>query len=61
MVQRPGALLAHVSPALMEHVNPYGTYEFPVEAEYARQGFRPLRQAAQEGERANSGMDQISL
>ncbi|SDG69828.1 Transposase and inactivated derivatives, TnpA family [Lentzea fradiae] len=36
-------LLAHVSPALMEHVNPYGTYEFPVEAEYARQGFRPLR------------------
>jgi TnpA family transposase len=37
-------LLAHVSPALMEHVNPYGTYEFPVEAEYARQGFRPLRQ-----------------
>ncbi len=36
-------LLAHVSPALMEHVNPYGTYEFPVEAEYARTGFRPLR------------------
>jgi hypothetical protein len=39
-------LLAHVSPALMEHVNPYGTYEFPVEAEYARQGFRPLREIA---------------
>ncbi|GAA2688754.1 MULTISPECIES: transposase [Actinosynnema] len=37
--------LAHVSPALMEDVNPYGTYEFPVEAEYARQGFRPLREA----------------
>jgi hypothetical protein len=36
-------LLAHVSPALMEHVNPYGTYEFPVEAEYARTGYRPLR------------------
>lgn len=32
----------HVSPALIEHVNPYGTYEFPVEAEYARQGFPPL-------------------
>jgi hypothetical protein len=39
-------LLAHVSPALMEHVNPYGTYEFPVEAEYARTGFRPLRAPA---------------
>nr|WP_040927639.1 Tn3 family transposase [Saccharomonospora azurea] len=36
-------LLAHISPALMEHVNPYGTYEFPVEAEYTRTGFRPLR------------------
>ncbi|WP_231648189.1 transposase [Saccharothrix sp. NRRL B-16348] len=36
-------LLAHISPALMEHVNPYGTYEFPVEQEYARQGYRPLR------------------
>lgn len=38
------SLLAHVSPALMEHVNPYGTYEFPVEAEYARTGYRPLRE-----------------
>ncbi|MGW3470058.1 Tn3 family transposase [Saccharopolyspora sp. NPDC000995] len=37
-------LLAHVSPVLMEHVNPYGTYEFPVEHEYARIGYRPLRQ-----------------
>ncbi|OLT40035.1 hypothetical protein BJF85_06850 [Saccharomonospora sp. CUA-673] len=36
-------LLAHISPALMEHINPYGTYEFPVEAEYARTGYRPLR------------------
>jgi hypothetical protein len=26
-----------------QHVNPYGTYEFPVEAEYARTGYRPLR------------------
>jgi TnpA family transposase len=39
-------LLAHVSPALREHVNPYGTYEFPVEAEYARTGYRPLRRPA---------------
>lgn len=38
----PG-LLGHISPALLEHVNPYGTYEFPVEAEYARRGYRPLR------------------
>jgi hypothetical protein len=37
-------LLAHISPALMEHINPYGTYEFPVDAEYGRVGFRPLRQ-----------------
>jgi len=28
----------------MEHINPYGTYEFPVEDEYARIGFRPLRE-----------------
>ncbi|WP_158057147.1 Tn3 family transposase [Saccharomonospora sp. CUA-673] len=26
-------LLAHISPALLEHVNPYGTYDFPVETE----------------------------
>lgn len=39
-------LLVHVSPALMEHVNLYGTYEFPVEAEYARTGYRPLRSPA---------------
>lgn len=37
------SLLGHISPALLEHVNPYGTYEFPVEAEYARTGYRPLR------------------
>lgn len=36
-------LLARVSPALMEHVNPYGTYEFPVAAKFARQRFCPLR------------------
>ncbi|QRP42972.1 hypothetical protein [Amycolatopsis sp. FDAARGOS 1241] len=36
-------LLAHVSPALMEHVNPYGTCEFSVQAEYAHTGFRPLQ------------------
>ena len=39
-------LLAHISPALTEHINPYGTYEFPVEDEYARIGFRPLREPA---------------
>jgi len=27
----------------MEHVNPYDTHEFPVEAEYVRTGYRPLR------------------
>ncbi len=37
-------LLAHISPALLEHVNPYGTYDFPVEAEYARSGYRSLRE-----------------
>ncbi|SDJ97848.1 Transposase and inactivated derivatives, TnpA family [Actinopolyspora mzabensis] len=42
-------LLADISPALLEHVNPYGTYEFPVEAEYARTGYRPLRTLEAEG------------
>jgi hypothetical protein len=36
-------VLAHLSPALMEHVNQYGTYTFPIEKVLARQGFRPLR------------------
>lgn len=36
-------LLSHISPAVMEHVNPFGTYEFPVEPEDARTGYRPLR------------------
>ena len=27
----------------MKHLNPYGTYKFPVETKYARSGFRPLR------------------
>jgi hypothetical protein len=45
----------------MVHVNPYGTYEFPVQAEYARRRFRPLWQAAQEAERSSSGTDLISL
>jgi TnpA family transposase len=38
-------ILAHLSPALMEHVNQYGTYTFPIDKVYARQGFRPLRLA----------------
>src|ERR1700738_3825503 len=33
----------------MEHVNPYGTYEFPVESEYARTGYRSLCEAAPTG------------
>ncbi|HJP80212.1 MAG TPA: Tn3 family transposase [Pseudonocardiaceae bacterium] len=36
-------VLAHLSPALMEHVNQYGTYTFPIEKVLARRGFRPLR------------------
>lgn len=44
----PALLLAHISPALLEHVNPYGTYDFAVEAEYARTGYRALREPATE-------------
>jgi TnpA family transposase len=38
-------ILAHLSPALMEHVNQYGTYTFPIDKVYARSGLRPLRLA----------------
>ncbi|MEV5543956.1 hypothetical protein AB0L13_44820 [Saccharopolyspora shandongensis] len=38
-------VLAHLSPALMEHVNPYGTYTFPIEEMRDLVGYRPLRQA----------------
>jgi hypothetical protein len=36
---------AHLSPALMEHVNPYGTYTFPIDEVRDLVGYRPLRQA----------------
>lgn len=48
-------LLARISPALMEHITPYGTYEFPVEAEYARTGVRPLRNLEGQANAARSG------
>jgi TnpA family transposase len=48
-VQRHGPVspevLAHLSPALMEHVNPYGTYTFPIEKVRSLDGYRPLRLA----------------
>lgn len=31
---------------MLEHVNPYGTYEFPIATEDARTGYRPLRDPA---------------
>lgn len=47
-VQRHGPVspevLAHLSPALMEHVNLYGgTYTFPIEKVRDLVGYRPLR------------------
>lgn len=38
-------ILAHLSPALMEHVNQCGTYTVPIDKVYARAGYRPLRLA----------------
>lgn len=35
--------LRHLSPALYDHINPYGTYQFDLEAAAQRQGLRPLR------------------
>jgi hypothetical protein len=35
--------LAHLSPALYDHVNPYGKYRFDLAAAAQRQGLRPLR------------------
>jgi TnpA family transposase len=46
----PLEILAHLSPALLEHVNQYGTYDFPIEKVYAHQGYRPLRLAELAGE-----------
>jgi Tn3 transposase DDE domain len=53
-VQRHGPVspevLAHLSPALMEHVNPYGTYIFPSGKVRDLDGFRPLRLAELTGQ-----------
>jgi len=53
-VQRHGSVspevLAHLSPALMEHVNPYGTYTFPIEKVRDLDGYRPLRLAEPSGQ-----------
>ncbi len=35
--------LKHLSPIRHEHINPYGKYEFNVEEEFNREGFRPVR------------------
>lgn len=48
-VQRHGQVspegLARLSPALIEHVNLYGTYTFPIEKVRDLVGYRPLRLA----------------
>lgn len=38
--------LQHLSPALHEHINPYGSYSFDVDRELSRTGLRPLRDPA---------------
>ncbi len=35
--------LGHLSPALFAHINPYGTYQFDLDAAARRPGLRPLR------------------
>jgi hypothetical protein len=37
----------HLSPALYDHINPYGTYQFDLEAAARLQGLRPLRRPAE--------------
>jgi hypothetical protein len=53
-IQRHGPvcpeMLAHLSPALREHVNPYGTYTFPIEKVRDLVGYRPLRVAELAGQ-----------
>ena len=39
--------LGHLSPALYDHINPYGTYQFDLEAAARLQGLRPLRRPAE--------------
>lgn len=38
--------VAHLTPALHDHINFYGTYSFDVETELRREGHRPLRSPA---------------
>jgi TnpA family transposase len=38
-----GHAAAHLSPALHEHINPYGSYSFDIERELGRTDLRPLR------------------
>jgi hypothetical protein len=40
-------VLAHLSPALWEHINPYGRYRFDVDAVLAHKGLRALREPEQ--------------
>ena len=35
---------AHLSPAMHEHINPYGSYTFDVDQELGHGGLRPLRE-----------------
>ncbi len=43
---------AHLSPALHQHINVYGSYSFDVERELNRTGLRPLRDPANNENRA---------
>jgi hypothetical protein len=36
--------ITHLSPTRYEHINPYGKYQFDVEAGLSRTQLRPLRQ-----------------
>jgi hypothetical protein len=38
-----GHAAVHLSPALHEHINPYGSYSFDIERELGRTDLRPLR------------------
>jgi TnpA family transposase len=46
-VEIDGEILAHLSPALYEHINPYGRFHFDVEAGLGRSALRPLRNPEQ--------------
>lgn len=44
----------HLSPALLDHVNIYGSLTFEVEKELARTGRRPLRRPEAAGQRGTA-------